>query len=403
LAATDEEREKLKHIIGTVAKGTNISRIRFELFGNPAVAAGSLLSVKSGDSDVSYQVFDGVVEEETAVKDSVRAFVEGEAEQVGVWNNEIGGFDTHDWVARERSQVRLFDKDSPAPNYTLKAHEMTVGSIPQSNFPVNIDIDDLVLFHSAILGVTGSGKSYLTYSIIEQSAARGIKALCVDPTGDYQRHLANAVLIVNPAQLKAFLSSPDHMIGILETATRADKSAIEQALNLAKECLIWCRQNRTDAEILTPKPKVLLVLEEAHLLVPEFGFNPAKDLQNQVSAHSQIVLQARKYGLGYLIVSQRTANVVKSILNQCNTIVSFQAFDETGFEFLKNYMGRFHVNSLPNLKPRHGLLVGKASRSRRPVMVRFSDQQRNLRDVPAPEMPTPPALAPAAAQPPDQG
>jgi len=35
-----------------------------------------------------------------------------------------------------------------------------------------------------------------------------------------------------------------------------------------------------------------------------------------------------------LIVAQRTANVVKSVLNQCNTMVSFQAFDETGFDFL---------------------------------------------------------------------
>lgn len=71
-------------------------------------------------------------------------------------------------------------------------------------------------------------------------------------------------------------------------------------------------------------------------------------------------------------------------------VVSFQAFDETGFEFLKNYMGQYHVRSLPNLKPRHGILVGKASRSRRPVMVHFTEQQRVVREQVAQVMPLPP-------------
>lgn len=97
-----------------------------------------------------------------------------------------------------------------------------------------------------------------------------------------------------------------------------------------------------------------------------------------------------------MVVSQRTANVVKSILNQCNTVVSFQAFDETGFEFLRNYMGPYHVRSLPNLKPRHGILVGKSSLSRRPLMVKFNDQIRTLVEHPAPSMPIEPKAPPEA-------
>jgi hypothetical protein len=391
--ASDDELNKLKEIIGTIAEGTNISRIRFELFGNPNVTAGSLLSVGSGNKNVFYQVFDGKIEEELTIKDSTRAFVEGEAEQVGIWDGNIGGFDTHDWVAKERSPVSLIDGENPAPAYQLKPNETGIGTIPNSNYPVNIKLDELVLFHSAILGVTGSGKSYLTYSIVEQCAERGIKVICIDPTGDYQRHLANTVLVSNSAQTKAFLASAGHRIAIVETATRRDVNPIAQAYAISDACLEWCRENRADEEILSPKPKVLVVLEEAHLLIPEWNFNPAQSMKDRVSAHSQIVLQARKYGMGFLVVSQRTANVVKSILNQCNTIVSFQAFDETGFEFLKNYMGHFHVNSLPNLKSRHGLLVGKASNSRRPLMVKFKDQNRQLQEHPAPVMPLPPDAA----------
>jgi len=389
----------IANIIGTVAKGTNISQLRFELFGNPNLATGSLLNVTSGRNAVYYQVFDGVIDEEATLRDSTRAFVEGEAEQIGIWDNARGGFETHDWVARERSAVRLVDQDDAAPEYQLKASEMSVGTIPNSHYQVNVDLNDLVLYHSAILGVTGSGKSFLTFALVEECVRKGIKVVCIDPTGDYQRYLHDAVLLSRQGSLKAFLESPDPGIGIIETAANAQLHPIKQARGAAQVCLDWCKAHRTDQDILNPQPKVLLVLEEAHLLAPEWNFNPERGLQDQVSATSQIVLQARKYGLGFLVVSQRTANVVKSILNQCNTMISFQAFDETGFEFLKNYMGSFHVGSLPNLKLRHGILVGKASRSRRPVMVHFTEQQRAVRAGAAPEMPLPGDAPQQAAEP----
>lgn len=289
-------------------------------------------------------------------------------------------------MAGERSLVRLIDEDAAAPDYQLTELDVTLGTIPQSTYPVNVNIEDLVLFHTGILGVTGSGKSFLTYDLVEQCAQRNIKVVCVDPTGDYQRYLAGSVLLGGEGSLSAFLSSEEHRIAILETAS-TNIHPIRQASNVARDCLAWCKSSRTDEDVLNPKPKVMIVFEEAHLLIPEWNFNPERGLQDVVSATSQIVLQARKYGLGFLIISQRTANVVKSVLNQCNTMVSFQAFDETGFDFLRNYMGAFHVRSLPNLKPRHGIIVGKASLSRRPIMVRFREQQRELRAEPAPRMP----------------
>jgi hypothetical protein len=387
--------DDLKKVIGTVSAGTNISQVKFELFGSPTIRAGSLLGVGTGDKPVFYQVFGGLIAEEATLRQSTRAFIEGEAEQVGYWDTGRGGFETHDWVVPERSLVRLIDEGFAPPQYALKPAEVRVGSIPNSNYAVNIDLEDAVLYHTSILGVTGSGKSFLTYGLVENCAQRGIKVICVDPTGDYQRYIPNAVIVDSTQTIKAFLQSPDHRIAIWETGAHA-QHAIEQAKSIANISLSWCKSVRTDEDVLHPKPKLLVVFEEAHLLVPEWNFNPQKNLQDTVSTTSQIVLQARKYGLGFLVISQRTANVVKSVLNQCNTVVSFQAFDETGFEFLRNYMGSYHVRSLPNLKPRHGILVGKASLSRRPLMVRFNDQMRALVDQPAPTMPLPPADDPAA-------
>ncbi|HVL72924.1 MAG TPA: hypothetical protein VM434_13725, partial [Beijerinckiaceae bacterium] len=100
--------------------------------------------------------------------------------------------------------------------------------------------------------------------------------------------------------------------------------------------------------------------------------------QDTVSRSAQVILQAKKYGIGLLLITQRTANVSKSVLNQCNTVFSFRAFDETGFEFLKNYMGTRRAAMLPNLLAREAVVAGKAITSSQPLIVRFSDQAREV-------------------------
>ena len=83
----------------------------------------------------------------------------------------------------------------------------------------------------------------------------------------------------------------------------------------------------------------------------------------------QVALQGRKYGVGLLVIAQRTANVSKTVLTQCNTIVCYQAFDETSFNFLGNYIGKDLVKALPNLKRYHAIVTGKAIRSNLPMIV----------------------------------
>jgi len=92
-----------------------------------------------------------------------------------------------------------------------------------------------------------------------------------------------------------------------------------------------------------------------------------------VNRAARKVLQGRKYGLGSVIVTQRTANVTKTILNQCNTIVALQSFDQTGLDFLRNYMGETYSQAMSTLPRFHGVLIGRASCSRRPVIFSIKD------------------------------
>jgi DNA helicase HerA-like ATPase len=79
--------------------------------------------------------------------------------------------------------------------------------------------------------------------------------------------------------------------------------------------------------------------------------------------------------MGSLIITQRTANVTKTILNQCNTIIALRSFDQTGLDFLRNYMGDEYAQSISTLPMRDGIIVGKASSSAMPVIFRIPDYQ----------------------------
>jgi DNA helicase HerA-like ATPase len=74
-----------------------------------------------------------------------------------------------------------------------------------------------------------------------------------------------------------------------------------------------------------------------------------------------------------MVIAQRTANVSKTVLTQCNSVVAFQQFDKTGADFLTNYMGSEMVGALPMLRPRQAIAVGKAFRSGMPTIFQVPD------------------------------
>src|SRR6267378_56543 len=76
---------------------------------------------------------------------------------------------------------------------------------------------------------------------------------------------------------------------------------------------------------------------------------------------ARAILQRRKFGFGCLVVTQRPANVTKSILNQCNTILALRVYDATGMEFLRAYIGDDYANVLSALEDRHAVVFGRAS------------------------------------------
>ena len=393
-------------LVGIVVEDSNISTIKFEVSPHVPLEEGRLIFCKQGDETVFYQILDARTAEES-FENNPRGKHVVSATQLGCLDKQKG-FAKYGWLPAMNSPVFVpkqpvaFDIPSPQKD------EFVIGNIPGSEISVRASFSDLLEYHTAVLGVTGTGKTELVFDIIKQALSMGTKVFCVDFTNEYMSRLSERnpqVLGLDQKQaeeleqklfaveigqyrasqekeafknfideirepvgktIEAFLSSEGSALGIFElpeiTNTKATLKATELYLSSIME---WARKNRRAR-------KTLVVLEEAHTIIPETagsGFD--YDTQWVVGRISQIALQGRKYGVGLLIVSQRTALVSKSILSQCNTCITFSLVDKTSLDYLANVYSSAHVQSIPNLRFLEAMAYGKAIRSERPLLVKL--------------------------------
>jgi hypothetical protein len=71
-----------------------------------------------------------------------------------------------------------------------------------------------------------------------------------------------------------------------------------------------------------------------------------------------------------------------------------RTFDDTGKEFLSNYIGNDYAKILPSLESQHAVLFGKASSCENPVLLRLNDRDAFIAAFRAENPPGP--LPPAA-------
>jgi len=322
--------------------------------------------------------------------------------------NDKLSFQKFGWVPSINTPVfKTTASDITVQDYTYPDYRL--GKIPNTELPSVINLGEAVSHHLALLGVTGSGKSFLGREIIGQIKA-DTKVICVDFNKEFVSTLTPAPAnIISDEKAKEIAGKIDWINTELEKfANRQNKTDIATKQGEIKEALkteiVAFLNDTTDnirvfelpdvsnttgildytkyffkvlfevakeRQIANNPAKICVVLEEAHTIVPEWNFSGSSDKASQslVNSIGQITLQGRKYGVGFLVIAQRTANVSKTVLTQCNTVVCFQAFDETSFTFLGNYVGKEMVQTLPNLKQYHAVVVGKAIKANTPMIV----------------------------------
>lgn len=414
----DYRYENRNRLVGIVSPGTTTQELRFEVVrSGTELEEGRLIKVEVGGEMGLYQVTDGVTKEETVQQENKRGYAEAGARKIGYWDEQEEYFSPITWLPEPNTPVFLVEEQDREVDYEA------VGYFPRTSYPVSVDTDDLVTHNSAILGILGIGKSYLSMELVERMIKDDINVICIDMTDQYKKELGNYIedgyaywshLYLNSAGVKgkeSYRMNKEEGGSINEFRTRMDK-VIDDLIDDSKKRVltidpsffqVWeqtgnLRPNEeasmgtlTQAQItqiiaesalqacqergMTKSARCCIVFEEAHSLIPEFNAAASKTDERATNGTSRAILQGRKFGLGGLVVTQRTASVTKTILNQCNTIFSMRVFDDTGMEFLSNYIGDDYAEKLSNLDDRHMVVSGKASSCRGPVQVRVNDRE----------------------------
>lgn len=427
------QQEEQASIIGLVSQDSAIERLFFEIVDNTDLEEGRLVSVNVDNKKVLYQIVGGLTKEEIVQQKNTFGYIRGQAQQIGIWDVGSAKFKQCNWLPNINTPVYLIGKTENV--FDVNA----IGHFPKTNFQISIkDINQLVTHNTAILGILGIGKSMLSAELVERMLAANIKVLCIDLTDEYkqllseyyvdwyhskivtdlntiagrskgnvskhqedgggvkefQEYMSQCVndfsdsddvnlLIINPSDFEVWRQDSKPYQGEASmaslTPTEITQIISDAALNVM--------QSKGKAE--NGNARLCLVYEEAHSLVPEFNSVVAPGDKSATNGTARAILQGRKYGMGCLLVTQRTANVTKTILNQCNTIFAMRTFDDTGKEFLSNYLGRSYSESLHNLQPQQAVLFGKASSCENPVLIslnnrdRFTDSFRAINPPPA--------------------
>lgn len=417
------EQEK---IVGLVAQDTSIERLYFEVVENNDLEEGRLVSAKVGDNKVLYQIVSGLTKEVVVQQKNTFGYLRGQAQQIGIWDAGQEKFKQCTWLPNINEPIYLESKS----DYQIQVD--SIGHFPHSNYQAKIsNIHELVTHNTAILGILGVGKSMLAIELIERMIANNIKVVCLDLTNQYASELSDfydtayeeeCLTIIqaaseedreefdnnpesggsipnlrqaiyenlaeflnpeNPRKLKIY--NPSSFVATKqksEPKSYQDATGWHRAAGLFSVTPVEITQIISEASLdilsdeMTDKARACIVYEEAHSLVPEWNSVVNEGDKNATSGTARAILQGRKYGLGCVLVTQRTANVTKTILNQCNTIFAMRTFDETGKGFLANYVGRDYADALSSIPERHAVFFGKASSCENPVLIRLNDQNQ---------------------------
>jgi hypothetical protein len=387
-----ETMERGNQPISVVDSGSEIGKIIFYVHPNQELQAGEVLWVqKDKKTRAFYQVISAQVCQSPLPDGNFLHTVKVTAGQLGVWDEKRSRFEPITWVAPAGELVRRCPTQSQGKHSIPDGNE-PVGRIPNSDFPVHVSVADAITHNTAIIGVTGSGKSYLAFHLIEAMVRCKIKVLILDLSRQHDLYLTQhgPTALKAVADIKPWLDN-ESLIGIHQFGV--DYGSYPK-ITADFVTAVFEEMSKTKLERGKDIPaRLCVVFEEAHSLIPEWNQVANQSDTQQVNKTARVILQGRKFGMGALIISQRTANVTKTILNQCNTIFALQSFDQTGLDFLRNYMGEEYSHAISTLPSRHAILVGKASSSARPLLMLVDDMTNRWQapeDEPAAAAPPPP-------------
>jgi hypothetical protein len=111
-----------------------------------------------------------------------------------------------------------------------------------------------------------------------------------------------------------------------------------------------------------------ILLEEAHGWLPEWNIT-TKSNSDAVNRSCRFILQARKFNLTFIMVSQRTAVISKSAVSQCENYIILRTLDQTSLEYVEGVVGSELKGLISELARYEAVCVGPIFNSDAPIVV----------------------------------
>lgn len=223
---------------------------------------------------------------------------------------------------------------------------------------------------TAVFGISGSGKSNTANVIVEQLIEAGEQVVFIDPKGEGWGLLSLANGKPSKLPLVIFGEPNGHIEALNEShGPRLADFVVETGRSVVLS-LLGFESDQSERRFVAaflrqlyrrksqqPKPtRTLVVLDEAHLFVPELVRGDGAELAGAVQ---RIVRQGRSFGIGTLLVDQRPQDVSKRVITQCDTLVCHQLTHKTDRDALSDWVKGYDtagqskefLESLASLQP----------------------------------------------------
>ena len=328
--------------VGIVEEGSSVDVLRFVAVRRLHV--GAVVGVDDSGETVLFQISRARVERKS-INGGAQLVTVAEAVQLGAFAVDTCRLTKNRWVVPAGAIVREVDAAPVVDD--VPEHLFRLGTVLYTQIPVYLDLAMLCEGHTSVLGMTKMGKSTLTHRLSAAIAADR-RTVVLDATGEYAKKKG-------VVQFDKSVPWHEPSLTVLEPpdgTVRPDYAlkCVDKLMEIASE----------EYNVGDPTPRVL-VFEEAHDFFPEpasLGFNaPGRDSSYSLGLR---MMQVRKYGMSFLLVSQRTAVVSKSALSQCENLIVFRSVDRTGLDYLEDLSGTDVRSVIPTLKQGEAVVFGPA-------------------------------------------